>query len=129
MSFTNVVRTSNSIPKTFLEFSKDRGIDIKLLDFELSANNGNWQWISGSGADSQPYFRVFNPWLQSKKHDPKGTYIKKWLPELKDVEPKHLHEWDKYCEEYKGKLDYPSPIVDYKEAKERVLKAYKKALY
>jgi deoxyribodipyrimidine photo-lyase len=101
----------------------------KLSDYDPLVNNGNWQWVSGSGADSQPYFRVFNPWLQSKKHDPDGKYIKKWLPQLKDVEPKHLHEWDKYCNEYKGKIDYPSPIVDYKEAKEKTLKAYKKALY
>lgn len=101
----------------------------KLSDYDPLVNNGNWQWVSGSGADSMPYFRIFNPWLQSKKFDPNGTYIKRWIPELKDVEPKHLHEWDKYHEEYEGKIDYPAPIVDYKEEKEEVLKAYKKALY
>ena len=100
----------------------------QLSDYDPLVNNGNWQWIYG-GADSQPYFRIFNPWLQSGKFDPKGTYIKKWLPQLSSVPAKQLHEWFKYCDEYKGKIDYPAPIVDYKKAKDKVLKAIKKALY
>jgi len=99
----------------------------QLEDYDPLVNNGNWQWVSGSGADSQPYFRVFNPWLQSQKHDPNAVYIKKWLPELKDVEPKHLHQWDVYHKEHSG-VDYPAPIVDYKKSKENTLKEYKKAL-
>jgi deoxyribodipyrimidine photo-lyase len=94
-----------------------------LEDYDPLVNNGNWQWVSGSGADSQPYFRVFNTWLQSKRFDPNGDYIKKWLPQLKDVSPKHLHEWDKYYSDYD---QYLKPIVDYSVEKKKVLSAYKK---
>jgi len=81
----------------------------KLLDFDLSANNGGWQWASGSGCDSAPYFRVFNPTEQTKKFDPKYEYIKKWIPEF------NTH-------------DYPKPIVDHAAARLRVLAVYKEAL-
>lgn len=123
--------TASFLVKTLLHNWQDgeKYFAQKLSDYDPLVNNGNWQWCSSSGADSQPYFRIFNPWLQSKKFDPNGIYIKKWLPQLKDVEPKHLHEWDKYYKEYEGKINYPKPIVNYKEAKEKVLKAYKKALY
>lgn len=95
-----------------------------LLDYDPSVNTGNWGWASGSGADSQPYFRIFNPWLQSKKHDPNGEYIKKWVPELEDVPAKHLHEWDKYHKE--NDVDYPKPIIDYKKQKKKALDMYEK---
>ena len=101
----------------------------KLSDYDPLVNNGNWQWVSSSGADSQPYFRVFNPWLQSAKFDPNAAYIKTWLPKLKDIPPKHLHQWDKYCDKYKGVVDYPSPIINYKKSKDLAMKAYKEALY
>lgn len=81
----------------------------KLLDFELSSNNGNWQWSAGSGCDSAPYFRIFNPYEQVKRFDPDLIYIKKWV--------KNFNE-----------LDYPAPIVEHKAARERVLKVYKAAL-
>lgn len=81
----------------------------KLLDFDLSANNGNWQWAAGTGCDAAPYFRVFNPEAQMKKFDPKGLYVKKWIP-----------EW--------GTSKYPVPMVDHKEARERCLAAFQKAL-
>ncbi len=81
----------------------------KLLDFDLASNNGGWQWAAGSGCDAAPYFRVFNPYIQTKKFDPDLKYIKKWVPEL-DTD------------------DYPSPIVDHAFARERVLMAYKVAL-
>jgi deoxyribodipyrimidine photo-lyase len=81
----------------------------KLLDFDLSANNGGWQWAAGSGTDSAPYFRVFNPSLQTEKFDPKGIYIKKWVPE--------------YLE-----FGYPAPIVQHEFARKRCLEAYKMAL-
>jgi len=81
----------------------------KLLDFDLAANNGGWQWAAGSGCDAAPYFRVFNPTLQTEKFDPKFEYIKKWVPEF-------------------GSKDYPKPIVDHAYARERVLKVYKEAL-
>lgn len=81
----------------------------KLLDFELSSNNGNWQWAAGCGCDAAPYFRVFNPEAQQKKFDPEGKYIMKWVPEY-------------------GTVKYVSPIVEHTFARERVLQAYKKAL-
>ncbi len=81
----------------------------KLLDYELSSNNGGWQWAAGSGCDAAPYFRVFNPALQTKKFDPNHEYIKRWIPEINS---------DKY----------PQPIVDHKSARERALKAYKQGL-
>lgn len=96
-----------------------------LVDYDVLVNNGNWQWTSGSGADSQPYFRVFNPWMQSERYDKDCEYIKYWIPELKDVENKHIHQWEKYGD----KNIYILPIVDYKKSKEEGLKMYKKGLY
>jgi deoxyribodipyrimidine photo-lyase len=81
----------------------------KLLDFDFAANNGGWQWASGSGCDAAPYFRVFNPRLQTEKFDKQLQYIRKWIPEL-------------------DSLNYPTPIVVHEEARVRVLAAYAKAL-
>lgn len=96
----------------------------KLTDYDIASNNGNWQWVMGGGADSQPYFRIFNPWSQSKEHDPEANYIKKWIPELKDVPAKAIHNWDSEYPNYKT-LDYVEPIVDYTEQKDKVLNMYK----
>lgn len=96
----------------------------QLYDYDVANNNGNWQWSSSSGADSQPYFRIFNPWLQSKKFDPDGKYIKKWCPELKDVAANDLHKWDKTYEKYK--VDYPKPIIEYEKQRKLALQMYKK---
>lgn len=81
----------------------------KLLDYDMAANVGNWQWVAGSGCDAAPYFRVFNPALQAKKFDPNGAYVKRWVPEI-------------------GTFKYPQPIVDHETARMRALVAYKKAL-
>lgn len=81
----------------------------KLLDFDFAANNGGWQWAAGSGCDAAPYFRVFNPTLQTQKFDQSLSYIKKWVPELQE-------------------LTYPAPIVNHEFARGRVLAAYKEAL-
>ena len=81
----------------------------KLLDFDLSANNGGWQWASGSGTDAAPYFRIFNPTSQTQKFDPQLVYIKRWVPEI-------------------NSFDYPKPIVDHAAARERCLATYQKAL-
>lgn len=62
-----------------------------LIDYDPAVNNGNWQWVASTGADAQPYFRVFNPWTQQKKFDPDCVYIKKWVPELKNATPKEIH--------------------------------------
>ena len=99
----------------------------KLRDYDPAVNNGNWQWIASTGVDPKPYFqRLFNPWLQGKKFDPKAEYIKKWLPELKDVPAKELLEWDKYYQNYDLKqLNYHKPIVDYKKARADSIKMYR----
>lgn len=94
-----------------------------LTDYDVANNNGNWQWISGGGADSQPYFRVFNPWRQAEEYDPKCEYIKKWVPELKDVPTKDLLKWYTKYIEYKD-IKYPEPIVIYEDQREKVLKMY-----
>ena len=81
----------------------------KLFDFELSSNNGGWQWSAGTGCDAAPYFRIFNPTAQQKKFDPRGEFVSKWIPELKTG-------------------GYPEPVVDHKMARERCLRVYKQAL-
>ncbi|MCL4360936.1 DNA photolyase family protein, partial [Candidatus Dependentiae bacterium] len=65
----------------------------KLVDYDVALNNGNWQWNASTGCDAQPYFRIFNPWLQQKRFDPKAEYIKKWIPELKDISEKDILNW------------------------------------
>lgn len=82
----------------------------KLLDFDLASNNGGWQWAAGSGCDAAPYFRIFNPYLQTKKFDPELKYIRKWVPEFEDFSK------------------YPQPIVDHDFARKRCLDVYKEAL-
>jgi deoxyribodipyrimidine photo-lyase len=99
-----------------------------LVDYDVASNNGGWQFSSGSGADSQPYFRYFNPYLQSKNNDSDCEYIKQWIPELKDVPPADIHNWDTTWEKHK-ECGYPKPIVNYAEQKEISLKMYKDALY
>jgi deoxyribodipyrimidine photo-lyase len=81
----------------------------KLLDYELASNNGGWQWAAGTGCDAAPYFRIFNPTLQTKKFDPQLQYIRKWVPELES-------------------LEYPQPIVEHEFARKRCLDVYSKAL-
>ena len=101
----------------------------KLVDYDVYVNQGNWQWVSGSGADSQPYFRVFNPSLQSEHYDKDAKYIKKWLPQLKDIEPEHLHYWEEHYNEHNlNKINYYKPIVSYSESKQNALRMYKKYL-
>jgi len=96
----------------------------KLVDYDPASNNGNWQWVAGSGADSQPYFRIMNPWTQSEKFDKDGLYIKKWLPELESVKSSDLHKWDKMLNSYD--VNYPLPIVDYGLMRTKTLELYKK---
>ena len=81
----------------------------KLLDYDFAANNGGWQWAAGSGCDAAPYFRIFNPYLQTKKFDPDFKYIKKWVPEFQE-------------------FNYPAPIVNHEFARKRCLEVYGKAL-
>ena len=98
-----------------------------LVDYDVASNNGGWQFSSGSGSDAQPYFRYFNPYLQSEHYDPDCEYIKRWIPELKDVPSKDIHDWENTWMNYKDS-GYPKPIVNYAEQKEISLKMYKDAL-
>jgi deoxyribodipyrimidine photo-lyase len=101
----------------------------KLTDYDVASNNGNWQWISSSGADSQPYFRIFNPWSQGKECDPECIYIKKWVPELENVSVKDIHNWNTEWENYKNKdIKYSKPICNYEEQKEKALTMFR-AIY
>ena len=95
----------------------------RLVDYDPCSNNGGWQWCAGTGADAQPYFRIFNPWTQNAKHDPECVYVKRWIPELKEVEKKRILKW---YEETSPKEAYPLPIVDHKDARARALRQYSK---
>ena len=85
----------------------------KLTDYDPCSNNGGWQWCASTGADAQPYFRIFNPWTQTKTHDKNCEYIKNWIPELVNVESKKILAWDKLS---KTESFYIKPIVDHKKA-------------
>ncbi len=97
-----------------------------LIDGELAANNGGWQWSASTGTDSVPYFRIFNPFSQSKRFDPDGDFIKKLCPELSPIPPAALHDEKKFSAAIaKHGVDYPTYIVDYKQGRERALQAFK----
>ena len=119
--------------------TKDLGIDWRwgemyfakhLNDFELSSNNGGWQWASSSGCDAQPYFRIFNPITQSQKFDPEGKFIRRYLPQLDKLSKKSIHApWEAgHIElEAAGILlgrDYPLPVVNHDEARKKTLVRY-----
>jgi len=118
---------------------KDLGIDWRwgeayfathLIDFDLSSNNGGWQWASSSGCDAQPYFRIFNPVSQSKRFDPKGVFIKRYLPQLSELGEKDIHApWEASSLTLKSAglelgVNYPLPVVDHASARELTLKRY-----
>jgi deoxyribodipyrimidine photo-lyase len=94
-----------------------------LVDADLANNTMGWQWSAGSGADAAPYFRVFNPVLQSGKFDPEGLYLRRWLPELSTLPPEHIHApWDAGIRPNR----YPAPVVDYAASRTEALAAYQK---
>nr|WP_235420883.1 deoxyribodipyrimidine photo-lyase [Jeotgalibacillus soli] len=101
-----------------------------LVDAGLANNSMGWQWVAGSGADASPYFRIFNPTLQSKKFDPNGDYIRKWVPELRTLSDDAIHaphEQSSSMLEQAGIIlneNYPAPIVEHKAARERALARY-----
>jgi deoxyribodipyrimidine photo-lyase len=94
----------------------------KLIDYDVSVNNGNWQWSSSTGCDPVPYFRVFNPWTQQRKFDPKCEYIKKYIPELRNLKPKEIHKLEKLRP---TGLNYPKPIVNHSVARKQTILMFK----
>ena len=119
--------------------AKDLGLDwrrgerhfaARLLDYDLAANNGNWQWCASTGCDAQPWFRIFNPVAQSRRFDPDGRYIRRWLPELERVPDRYLHApWEMpprsgEAAGFRVGRDYPRPVVRHAEARRRTLARY-----
>lgn len=94
-----------------------------LIDGDLAANNGGWQWCASTGTDAVPYFRIFNPIAQSKKFDPNGDYIRQWVDELAHLDNKVIHE--PYSSKTPLQLNYPKPIVDLKETRLKAIETYK----
>ena len=95
-----------------------------LIDGDFSSNNGGWQWSSSTGTDSAPYFRIFNPITQSQNFDPKGEFIKKFIPELKDVPVAQIHQPKS---DLFSSTNYPAPMLDLKESRLRAIQAFKDA--
>jgi deoxyribodipyrimidine photo-lyase len=97
-----------------------------LIDYDLAANNGGWQWTAGTGTDSAPYFRIFNPVLQGKKFDPSGNYVRRWVPELVDLPDGFIHEpWKTPVRSRPS--GYPAPLIDHNESRTRALAFYRDA--
>ncbi|MEL4014112.1 deoxyribodipyrimidine photo-lyase [Dryocola clanedunensis] len=99
----------------------------QLIDGDLAANNGGWQWAASTGTDAAPYFRIFNPTTQGERFDATGEFIRRWLPELAEVPDKFIHTPWVFADKQQHTLDYPRPIVDHKQARIATLAAYEAA--
>ncbi|MFP3939222.1 MAG: cryptochrome/photolyase family protein [Thermoanaerobaculia bacterium] len=88
----------------------ERWFATHLIDYDPAVNNGNWQWAASTGADAQPWFRIFNPWRQQERHDPDCAYVRRWVPELRDLAPGEVHA----LEGRPRGLAYPEPVVDHR---------------
>jgi deoxyribodipyrimidine photo-lyase len=96
-----------------------------LIDGDYPANNGGWQWCASTGCDGQPYFRIFNPITQGEKFDPKGVFIRHWLPELAPLANENIHQpWRLISN---NSLQYPDPVVDHKVERGITLERYQMA--
>jgi len=110
----------------------ERAFMLHLMDGDLAANNGGWQWSASTGVDAQPYFRIFNPLSQSQKFDPNGDYIRRWVPELAKLPKEYIHAPHAMppliAQQYgfRTGVDYPLPIVDHAVQRERALAMYRK---
>jgi deoxyribodipyrimidine photo-lyase len=102
----------------------------KLIDYDPASNIGGWQWAASTGTDAVPYFRIFNPTTQSQKFDSKGAFIREFIPELKNVPDKLIHQPEKMTKEEQEQYgvildkDYPSPLVNHKERRKKALSLY-----
>jgi deoxyribodipyrimidine photo-lyase len=93
-----------------------------LVDADIASNSASWQWVAGSGADASPYYRIFNPVLQGQKFDPEGEYVKRWVPELRQVPIEYIHcPWDMPV----PPKAYAQPMVNHGIARDRALEAFK----
>jgi deoxyribodipyrimidine photo-lyase len=95
----------------------------RLVDGEIASNNGGWQWSAGTGTDAAPYFRIQNPWSQTLRFDPEGTYIKQWIPELRDVPGKKLAQPP--TPGLRFVKSYPLPLVDHAIERDKTLALYR----
>ncbi|MFM9083037.1 MAG: cryptochrome/photolyase family protein, partial [Actinomycetota bacterium] len=95
----------------------------RLVDADIASNNHGWQWTAGTGTDAAPYFRVFNPVSQGQKFDPSGEYVRRWVPELAEVDIKHIHE--PWTLGVFAPADYPAPMVDHAVERDEALARYK----
>lgn len=100
----------------------ERYFATKLVDYDPCVNNGSWQWAASTGCDAQPYFRVFNPWLQQAKFDPQCLYIKKYCPELSALSPAQIHNWHTVQEQT---VSYPAPMLDHSVEKSIAIARFK----
>lgn len=105
----------------------ERYFMTQLIDGDYAANNGGWQWAASTGTDAAPYFRIFNPTTQGEKFDAQGEFIRRWLPELRHIPDKAVHQPWAWAEKRGARLDYPRPIVDHKAARAATLAAYEAA--
>ena len=95
-----------------------------LVDGDPTSNSGGWQWCASTGSEAQPFFRIFNPVAQGRAHDPQGVYVKKWIPELRDVAVRDIHApWERGARPE----NYPPPMVDHSVQRDRALEAHKQA--
>ena len=95
-----------------------------LVDGDLASNNGGWQWSASTGTDAAPYFRIFNPFLQSRRFDSDGAYIRRYVRELRSVAAAALHDPDALSEQDRSRLNYPPPICDHAAARNRAIAAF-----
>ncbi|OOC15194.1 deoxyribodipyrimidine photo-lyase [Dickeya dadantii] len=99
----------------------------QLLDGDLAANNGGWQWAASTGTDAAPYFRIFNPTTQGERFDPEGEFIRRWVTELAQIPGKAVHQPHDWAIRQQRQIDYPLPMVDHKQARTRTLAAFEAA--